>query len=75
MKAKQTLDRNNMNDPQKKYRLGTVSINILLEGFNQFHGASLTLSSYHRCLVRMKLINASSHRTHKSRYKKKIKQR
>ena len=34
-----------MNDPQKKYRLGTVSKNILLESLNQFHGANLTLSS------------------------------
>ena len=40
-----------MKDPQKKYRLGTVSKDILLEGFNQleglnqFHGANLTLSS------------------------------
>ena len=25
-------------NPQKKHRLGTVSTNILLEGFNQFHG-------------------------------------
>ena len=33
------------NDPQNKYRLGTVSKNILQEGFNQFHGAILTLSS------------------------------
>ena len=36
---------NNTNDPQKKYRLGTVSKNILLEGFNQFHGANPTLNS------------------------------
>ena len=34
-----------MNDPQKKYRLGTVSKTILLEGLNQFHGANITLSS------------------------------
>ena len=34
-----------MNDPQKKYRLGTLSKNILLEGLNWFHGANLTLSS------------------------------
>ena len=34
------------NDPQKKYRLGTVSKNILLEGLNRFHGTNLTLSSY-----------------------------
>ena len=36
---------NNTNDPQKKYRLGTVSKTILLEGLNQFHGANLTLNS------------------------------
>ena len=35
----------NTNDPQKKYRLGTVSKNSLLEGLNRFHGANLTLSS------------------------------
>ena len=28
-----------MKDPQKKYRLGTVSKNILLEGLIWFHGA------------------------------------
>ena len=33
------------NDPQKKYRLGTVSKNILLEGLNRFHGINPTLSS------------------------------
>ena len=32
-------DRNNINDPQKKHRLGTVSKNILPEGLNQFNGA------------------------------------
>ena len=30
----------NTNDPQKMYRLGTVSKNILLEGLNRFHGAN-----------------------------------
>ena len=35
----------NINEPQKKYRLGTVSKNILLKGLNQFHGAKLTLNS------------------------------
>ena len=35
----------NINDPQKKYRHGTVSKNILLEGLNRFHGANLALSS------------------------------
>ena len=34
-------DRNNTNDPQKKYRLGTVSKFILLEGLNQFYGTNL----------------------------------
>ena len=32
-------DRNNINDPQKKYRLGMVSKNILLEGLNQLNSA------------------------------------
>ena len=32
-------DRNNINDPQKKRCLRTVSKNILLEGLNRFHGA------------------------------------
>ena len=31
--------RNNINDPQKKHRLGTVSKNIFLEGLNRFNGA------------------------------------
>ena len=35
-----------MNDPQKKYRLWTVSKNISLEGLNQFHVANLALNSY-----------------------------
>ena len=35
----------NTNDPQKQYRLGTFSKNILLEGLNRFHGANLNLSS------------------------------
>ena len=29
-------DKNNINDPQKKHRHGTVSKNILLEGLNLF---------------------------------------
>ena len=40
-----TQDRNNINDAQKKYRLGTVSKNNLLEGLNRFHDANLILSS------------------------------
>ena len=28
----------NIKDPQKKYRLGTISKNILLDGLNRFHG-------------------------------------
>ena len=31
-------DRNSINDPQKKHRLGTVSKDILLEGLNRFNG-------------------------------------
>ena len=34
-----------MNDPQKRYCLGTVSKTFLLEGLNEFHGANLTLDS------------------------------
>ena len=71
-------DRNNMNDPQKKRRLGTVSKTILLEGLNRFNGAPTSplvqmWTETLRCLVCMKyfsLINASSPRTYKSRYKK-----
>ena len=40
-KVWQTQDINNTNDQQKKYRLGTVCKNILLEGLNRFHGANL----------------------------------
>ena len=36
---------NNTKDTQKKYRLGTVSKNILLEGSNQFNDAKLALNS------------------------------
>ena len=32
-------DRNNIDDPQKKHRLGMVSKNILQEGLNWFNGA------------------------------------
>ena len=47
------------NDPQKKYRLGTVSNNIILEDLNRFHGTNLSISSdvdqdQHICLVCMK---------------------
>ena len=41
----QTQDINNTNDPQKKYSLGMVSKNILLEGFNQFYGVNVALNS------------------------------
>ena len=52
-------DRNNINDPQKKQRLGTVSKNILLEGLNRFNGAPTSSLvqmwiQTHRCLVCMK---------------------
>ena len=67
----------NIKDPQKKYRLRTVSKNISLEGLNQFNGAPTSplvqmWIKTHRCLVCMKdpsLIKASSPRTYKSRYK------
>ena len=39
-----TRQNKNIKDPQKKYRLGTVSY-FLLEGLNQFNGANLTLNS------------------------------
>ena len=32
-------DRNNINDQQKKHRIGTVSKNLLLEGLNRLNGA------------------------------------
>ena len=32
-------DRNNINDPKKKHRLGSVSKSILLEDLNRFNGA------------------------------------
>ena len=68
-------DRNNINGPQKKHRLRTVSKNILLEGLNCFHCAPTSplvqmWIKTHRCLVCMKdpkPINASSPRTYKSR--------
>ena len=41
-----TQEINNTNDPEKMYRLGTVSKDILLDGLNRFNGANLTLSSY-----------------------------
>ena len=52
-------DRNNINDPQKKHRLRTVSKNILLEGLNRFNGAPTSplvqiRIKTHRCLVCMK---------------------
>ena len=52
-------DINKINDPQKKYRLGTVSKNILLEGLNRFHDAPTSplvqmWIKTHRCLVCMK---------------------
>ena len=34
-----------MNDPQKKYQLGTARKNILLAGVNWINGANLTLNS------------------------------
>ena len=53
---KQTQKINNINDPQKKSHLGTVSKNILLDGLNPFNGAPTSLLvqvwiKTHRCLV------------------------
>ena len=76
-KTRQKLHkRNNINEPQKKHRLGTVSKSILLEDLNRFNGVPTSplvqmWIKTHRCLVCMK---ASSHRTYESRYKKEIKQ-
>ena len=52
-------DKNNINDPQKKHRLRTVSKNILLEGLNRFNNAPTSplvkiWIKKHRCLVCMK---------------------
>ena len=38
-------DRYNINDPQKKYRLGTVCTKILLEGLNRFYGLPALLEN------------------------------
>ena len=48
--------RNNIKDPQKKHRLGTVSKTILLEGLNRFNGAPTSPSvqmriKTHRCPI------------------------
>ena len=45
LKGITNIKQKNINDSQKKYRLGTVSNNILLDGLNPFHGAKLTLYS------------------------------
>ena len=42
MKAKQTQDRNNMNDPQKKHKPRPVSKNTPPESANWPHGANPT---------------------------------
>ena len=52
-------DRNNINYPQKKHCLGTVSKDSLLEGLNRFNGAPTSplvqmWIKTHRCLVCMK---------------------
>ena len=51
----ETQNINNTNDAQKKYSLGMVSKNILLEGLNRFHSASSSplvqmWIKTHRCL-------------------------
>ena len=40
----------NINDPKKKYHLGTVSKNILLEGLNRFLGANISILFEYICL-------------------------
>ena len=65
-------DRNDINDSQKKHRLGRVSQNILLEGLNWFNSAPTSILvqmwiKTHGCLICMKdslLTNASSPRTY-----------
>ena len=52
-------DRNNINDPKKKHRLGTVSKINLLEGLNRLNGAPTSplvqmWIKTHRCLVCMR---------------------
>ena len=56
---KQKQDGKNINDAQKKHRLGTVTKRILLEGLNRLHRASTSplvqmRIKTHRCLVCMK---------------------
>ena len=50
----------NTNGPQKKYRLGTVSKNILLKGSNRFHGANLDLIVGRICAFYDKNMNLGS---------------
>ena len=50
-----------MNDPQKKYRRGTVMENVLLEDLNRFHGANPTLSSDVDQHIAWKTPNSSMH--------------
>ena len=57
-------DRNNINDPQQKHRLGMVNKNVLLEGLNRFNGAPTSplvqmWIKTHRCSVCMKTHNLS----------------
>ena len=59
-----TRQNKNINDPQKKYRLGTVSKIFLYKVFG-LHERPLT----YQCII-----NASSPKTYKSRYNKEIKQ-
>ena len=57
-KCNKKRERNIINDPQKKHRLGTVSI-FLLEGLNRFHSVPTSplvqmWIKTHRCLYCMK---------------------
>ena len=77
-----TRQNKNIKDPQKKYRLGTVSKIFYWRAYTGLLAPTSPLIQMwiktHRYLVCMTdrlLINASSPKTYKSRYNKEIKQR
>ena len=57
-KAWETQDTNNTNYPQKKFRLRTVSKNILLEGLNWSHGTIPKLDLYKCSSIYFQIHNA-----------------
>ena len=65
-KHNQKQERNNIKDPQKKHRLGTVSKNTLLEGINRFHSETTSplvqmWIKTHRCLVNLSMHHLPKH--------------